>query len=89
MKDLFLEFAKAGSMTDEDLASVLKVPVRTVQSMSRRGEIPRIPKIRAHRFDPLKMIDVFCAAPAARPGSLTIERHKTLAKPNGGYRKCL
>lgn len=87
VKEIFLEYAKKGAMTKEDLAEVLKISPDAVRRMAKSGKIPRIPGLRFHRFDPLKMIDVFCAAKALEPGSLTIKRHKTCAK--GEFRKCL
>lgn len=93
MKEAFLAFAQRGqAMTKEDLALILRVKPEFVRrnSMPPHGYIPRIPHLRQLRFDPLQMIDVFCQHPKVeRPSSLTIERHKTGAKPIGGYRKCL
>jgi hypothetical protein len=88
MRDEFLKFKNA--MTKEDLAAVLNIKPSLVGTMARAGKIPRIPGIRLLRFDPMAMIDIFCApkaAPAAR--SLTTERHKTSEKLKGGFRKCL
>ena len=92
MREIFLEYAKKGAMTTEELAAVLRIKPQRVQDMARAGKIPRLPHMRLLRFDPMRMIEVFCEPPKAeRPEgrSLTIERHKTGAKPNGGYRKCL
>jgi hypothetical protein len=90
MREIFLKYAKDGAMTKEQLAEVLKIKPSLVGDMARRGEIPRIPHCRLIRFDPLVMIEVFCHPPKAEKArSLTIERHKTNAKTNGGYRKCL
>lgn len=90
MKEIFLEYAKKGAMTKEELAGVLKISPTYVYAMVRSGKIPRIPGLHYYRFDPMAMIDVFCQPQKVeRPSSLTIERHKTGAKPNGGYRKCL
>jgi len=89
MREIFLTYAKRGTMTKEELAKVLNVSAGTVRRMAADGRIERVPGLRFLRFDPLKMIDVFCAAKAESARSLTIERHKTGAKPNGGYRKCL
>lgn len=91
MKDIFLKFAENGAMTVDELAGVLRRSSTWVRDNSRPGA-PLIPRLPGYpiRFDPIAMIDVFCPPPKATgPGSLTIERHKTLAKPNGGYRKCL
>lgn len=90
MKEAFLQYAKTGAMTKEELAEVLKLKPAAVWRMARAGKIPRIPGIHLYRFDPTVMISVFCEPPRVPgPRSLTIERHKTDAKPNGGYRKCL
>ena len=90
MVEVFLEYAKRGAMTVEDLAAVLKWRPQHVRNKSGPGKmIPRMPGYPI-RFDPMKMIDVFCQpSKAEKPRSLTIERHKTGAKPIGGYRKCL
>jgi excisionase family DNA binding protein len=77
-------------MTKEELAKVLRIKPSTVYAMARAGKIPRIPRIRQLRFDPETLMAIFCQAPALpEPRSLTIERHKTGAKTNGGIRKCL
>lgn len=90
MKEIFLEYAKSGAITIDQLAAVLKRKRGWVREHSGPGKlIPRLPGYPI-RFDPVAMIDVFCQPPKVeRPSSLTIERHKTIAKPNGGYRKCL
>jgi hypothetical protein len=63
-------------MTKEDLAEILKVCPESVRRMAAAGKIPRIAHLRLLRFDPNKMIDVFCGAePEGR--SLTIKGHKT------------
>lgn len=88
MKEIFLEYAKKGAMTKEELAEVLKVKPSHVGTMARSGKIPKLPHTHLIRFDPMAMIDVFCQ-PQKTTSSLTIERHKTRARTNGGYRKCL
>lgn len=88
MKEIFLAYAKTGAITKEQLAEVLKLSPETVRRMAKSGKIPRLPKIWELRFDPMQMIDVFCAPKVDPTSSLTIERHKTGAKP-GGFRKCL
>lgn len=92
MKEIFLEYAKHGAMTGPELAKVLRRSEEWVRrnSMGSKCLIPRLPG-RPIRFDPMRMIEVFCAPLKAveRPRSLTIERHKTGEKPVGGYRKCL
>jgi hypothetical protein len=92
VKEAFLEFAsKKVTMTTEDLAAILRVSPEYLRKNSKppHGFIPRVPLIRAVRFCPLKMIEVFCQEKAERPSSLKIERRKTGEKPKGGYRKCL
>lgn len=91
MKEIFLEYAKHGAMTKEELASVLKIKPEAVRRLAKAGKIPKIPGLRFVRFDPLTMISVFCGPPKpdSTARSLTIERHKTGAKTNGGFRKCL
>lgn len=93
MKELFLEFAKQGAMTPKDLAGVLKRTYWWV--LNHSGEepteklIPRLPG-KPVRFDPMRMIDVFCTPQkVTKPSSLTIGRHKTVAKPEGRWAKCL
>lgn len=91
MKEIFLEYAKNGAMTAQELAKVLRRSVWWVLENSK-GDTPLVPRLPGYpvRFDPVAMIDVFCQPPKAeKPSSLTIERHKTGARPNGGYRKCL
>lgn len=90
LKEIFLKYIGVGAMTKEQLAEALNVTERTISDMVRAGKIPTIARLRQHRFDPNVMIDVFCSPPKAskKPRSLTIERHKTGAKP-GGYAKCL
>lgn len=90
MKEIFLNYAKKGAMTIDELSAVLRRSPQWVRSNSGPGKIlPRLPG-KPIRFDPMAMIDVFCRPQKAeRPRSLTIERHKTGAEPIGGYRKCL
>lgn len=90
MKDIFLDYAKKGAMTIEELAQVIRRKETWVRNNSGAGKIiPRLPGLPI-RFDPIAMIDVFCQPPKVeKPRSLTIERHRTGAKPKGGYRKCL
>lgn len=92
MKEIFLEYAKRGAMTCDELAQVLRRSNDWVRrnSMGHNCLIPRLPG-KPIRFDPIKLIDVFCAQTKVieRPRSLTIERHTTGEKPQGGYRKCL
>jgi hypothetical protein len=93
MKAAFLEFVRMGrSMTAEEVAAIIRVKPDYVRRHSKpsQGFIPRIPHLRQLRFDPSRMVEVFCEGPKPeRARSLTIEGHKTGAKPNGGYRKCL
>lgn len=91
MKDLFLKFAEMGAMTTEEVAAVLRRKPQWVRDNSRGGN-PMIPRLPGYpiRFDPVRMIEVFCQPQKAdRAGSLTIEKHRALAKPKGGFRKCL
>ncbi|MGE3756898.1 MAG: hypothetical protein AB7H97_04040 [Pseudobdellovibrionaceae bacterium] len=93
MRQIFLQYAKQGAMTSEELAAVLRRARRWVINNSglpgSEKLIPRLPG-KPIRFDPMVMADVFCPVqPAKKPRSLTIERHKAGAIPNGGYRKCL
>jgi hypothetical protein len=91
MREIFQNYAKTGAMTPQELALVLRRKVSWVLNNSRGASalIPRLPG-KPIRFDPIVMIDVFCQPlKPVRAGSLTIERHKTGAKPIGGYRKCL
>ncbi len=89
MKEILLEYAKAGAMTKEDLAKVLKVSPDVVRRMAKTGKIPRIPGIRFIRFDPMRLIEVLCETPSAKkPGSVTIERRNPSGnQPSGGFRK--
>lgn len=89
MREIFLDYAKRGAMTKDDLAKVLKIKPETVRRMAAAGKIPRIPHTRLLRFDPMQMIDIFCASKAEGLSSLTIKRHKTLEKTDGGYLECL
>lgn len=90
MKEKFLEYAKRGAMTRKELAEVLNISERSVGNMVRAGKVPTIPRIREHRFDPMQMIETFCAVEAKKsPRSLTIEKHKTRGRLNGGYLECL
>ena len=91
MKEKFLEYAKRGAMTIPELCAVLNHKEDWVRRNSMPGGfIPRLPGYPI-RFDPEAMISVFCQPQKveSRPRSLTIERHRTGAKPIGGYRKCL
>lgn len=95
MKEIFLEYAKKGSMTVDEVAAVVRRKPSTIRNNSGPGKlIPRLPGYPI-RFDPMAMISVFCADPKEATiggpplSSLTIERHKAAAKPHGGYRKCL
>jgi lipoate-protein ligase A len=89
MREIFQHYAKAGSMTKEELAKVLKISPEAVRRKAKAGQIPRIPNLREVRFDPSEMIRVFCEPQKPKARSLTIEKPKTAAKTNGGYRKCL
>ena len=89
MREIFLEYAKRGSMTTEELAGVLNLKPETVRRKAKRGDIPRIPNCRKVLFDPREMILLFCSVPGEGPRSLTIERHKTGVSTIGGYRQCL
>lgn len=90
MKEIFLEYAKAGSMTKKELAGVLKMTTRWVSDRAREGKIPVVPMTRPYRFDPTRMIELFCEPQKVeRPRSLTIERRISRGNPKGGFRKCL
>lgn len=93
MKDSLLEYKRLGkAMTCKELAELMRVSTDTVRRLSQPpyGTIPRIPGVGVIRFDPSVLIEVLCSPPKAKePRSLTIERHKTGARPIGGYRKCL
>jgi hypothetical protein len=91
VREIFLQYAKHGAMTKEELASVLKIKPEAVRRLAKAGKIPRIEGLRFVRFDPMAMIEAFCKEPDPKDKarSLTIERHKTSAKSNGGFRKCL
>ena len=86
MREIFLEYAKSGAMTKEDLAKVLKISPDLVRRMAASGKIPKIKHIRFLRFDPLAVADALF--PSIQPRSLTIEKHNSLAKKKG-YSKCL
>ena len=91
MKALFLKFSERGAMTLTELASVLRMKVDFVRRKAQRGEIPRIPGTgRQYRFDPLKMIEVFCEPPK-QDRSLTSEKRESGGNQHsrGGFRKCL
>lgn len=89
MKEIFLEYAKTGAMTKEQLANVLKVKVSWIGNKVREGIIPIIPGIRVHRFDPMRMIEVFCGD-SKQVRSLTTERRESGGNPkSGGFQKCL
>lgn len=88
MREIFLQYAKKGAMTKEEVAAVLNVKPDAIRRMAKSGKIPRIPGFWQLRFDPMAMIEVFCE-PQVTKRSLTIERHKTSAKPQKGFRKCL
>lgn len=89
MREIFQQYAKSGAMTKEQLAEVLKISPDQVRRMAKAGKIPRVPGVRQVRFDPNEMIRVFCEPPKPKARSLTIEKHRTAAKPSGGFRKCL
>lgn len=90
MKEIFLEYAKHGAMTKEQLAHVLKVKPDMVRRMAKGGKIPRLPGMWQLRFDPVAMIEVFCKVSSeSQKRSLTIERRKIGAKPKKEFRKCL
>jgi predicted transcriptional regulator len=90
VRELFLEYAKRGAMTKEQVAEILKIKPEMVRRYASMGVLPRIPGLRLVRFDPMALIDVLCKPKVLeQPRSLTIERHKTGAKSKGGYRSCL
>lgn len=82
-------------MTCAELAALLRVRPETVRRMSQppHGRVPRIPHLRQVRFDPARMIDVFCNDLGGNPPpperSLTTEKRSSRGNPNGGFRKCL
>lgn len=90
MRELFLAYARKGAMTMDEVAAVIRRKPDWLRRKSAgpNPEYPRLPG-RPIRFDPMKMIEVFCDAQKPEARSLTIEGHKTGAKPNGGFRKCL
>lgn len=91
MREIFERLAKRGAITVDELADILRRKPNWVRDNSR-GANPLIPRLPGYpiRFDPMVMVDIFCRPQKAdRPGSLTIEGHKTRAKTNGGFRKCL
>lgn len=89
MKEIFLEYAKKGAMTKEELATVLKVPVSTIDVLRRQRKIPTIPHLKPFKFDPLEMIRVFCE-PSKQVRSLTTEKRSSSGNSkSGGFRKCL
>jgi hypothetical protein len=89
MRQIFLEYLKRGAMTTEELARVLNRKISWVRNNSGPGKlIPRLPG-KPLRFDPERMIDLFCAPVQSDQRSLTIEKHKTRVTPKGGYHKCL
>lgn len=87
MRELFLEFSKKGAMTKEDLAQILKISPESVRRLASTGKIPRIKHTRLLRFDPEKMIEVFCAPETGR--SLKTERQKADRNPKKGFLECL
>jgi hypothetical protein len=89
MREIFLQYAKRGAMSKKELAKVLNLSERAISDMVRAGKLKAIPNLGHHKFDPMVMIDTFCPDQGQKPSrSLTIEKHKTGAKP-GGFRKCL
>ena len=91
MREILLEFAKNGAMSKEDVAKVLKISPECVRRMAKDGRLPRIPGLRAVRFDPLELLRVLCDPPKPKPRarSLTTEGHKTVGKTNGGFLECI
>lgn len=89
MREIFLEYAKSGTMTVPELATILRRKSSWVLNNSRGpyALIPRLPGMPI-RFDPMVLMGVFCQ-PQKVESPLKIERHKTGVKPHGGYRKCL
>jgi hypothetical protein len=89
MREIFQKYALTGVMTKEELAKVLNLNPEAVRRMAKAGKIPRVPHIRAVRFDPVEMIALFCEPQKPKARSLTTERHKTRGKSNGGFLECL
>lgn len=91
MRELFAQYANRGAMTIDELCLILNRSKDWVRRNSKGDDclIPRLPGLPI-RFDPSRMVEVFCGPPKVeKPRSLTIERHKTGARSEGGYRKCL
>lgn len=88
MKEIFLEYAKKGVMTKQELAGVLGVPCSKIDSLRRQRIIPTVPHLsRPFKFDPLEMIRVFCD-PSKQVRSVTTEKRNSGGKPKGGF-QCL
>lgn len=86
MRDEFIKFQLIGTaMTKEDLARILNVKPAWVQRHAKAGLIPRIPHMRLLRFDPSKMMEVFCDG-----RSLTIKEPSSASSHRKGVlRACL
>lgn len=93
MRAAFLELQARGvALTKEDLAKILNVTPDYVRRHSKppNGFIPRIPHLRQLRFDPQKMIEVFCDGPLPEGKcSLTKEKRNFVGNQSKGFHKCL
>lgn len=97
MKQKLLEYVKRGTaMTTDELAECMNFKPDHVRRVSKPpyGKIPRIPHIRAVRFDPSVMLEVFYGTlsdgpPPDSDGSLTTEKRSFSGNLKGGFRKCL
>lgn len=95
MKEAFMKFVNAGvTMTCDELAKIVGYSPDFVRRHSQppHGFIPRIPPGKPIRFDPTRMIEVFCTPqiePPAPSRSLKTERRKISENQKGGFRKCL
>lgn len=88
MRAAFQRFIDAGqAMTLADVAFVLKMKVDFVRREARAQRIPRIPGTgRLYRFDPSKLMDLYCDPPK-QDRSLTTEKRKSGGNPSkGGFR---
>lgn len=62
VKEAFLRFIELGTaMTAEEVAAIVRVTPGTIKEKARQGLIPRLSGIKPMRFDPQRLIEVFCA----------------------------
>lgn len=89
MREIFLEYAKVGAMTKEDICKVMKFEMHYVGGLVRKGILKPANHCKPQKFDPMQVYEALFGDPK-QARSLTTEKRKSGGNPKtGGFRKCL